>query len=156
MSIRRVGSSPVSRTKGPLQEALHHARVVELADSLDSGSSVLYGRAGSSPASRTRREKTGIACLFPSGASVCCANRPLAAGLLNMRRGPSWGYLRAKSRLRKLHAETRLRAQPHTPASPRRQGGGFWFLPLKFADVMGGLRNCEIFKGGPSRSETAD
>ena len=133
-----------------------HARVVELADSLDSGSSVLYGRAGSSPASRTRREKTGIACLFPSGASVCCANRPLAAGLLNMRRGPSWGYLRAKSRLRKLHAETRLRAQPHTPASPRRQGGGFWFLPLKFADVMGGLRNCEIFKGGPSRSETAD
>ena len=30
-----------------------HARVVELADSLDSGSSVLYGRAGSSPASRT-------------------------------------------------------------------------------------------------------
>ena len=30
------------------------ARVVELADSLDSGSSVPYGRAGSSPASRTR------------------------------------------------------------------------------------------------------
>ena len=32
------------------------ARVVELADSLDSGSSVLYGRAGSSPASRTSSE----------------------------------------------------------------------------------------------------
>ena len=31
-----------------------NARVVELADSLDSGSSVHYGRAGSSPASRTR------------------------------------------------------------------------------------------------------
>ena len=30
------------------------ARVVELADSLDSGSSAHYGRAGSSPASRTR------------------------------------------------------------------------------------------------------
>ena len=30
------------------------ARVVELADSLDSGSSVQYGRAGSSPASRTK------------------------------------------------------------------------------------------------------
>ena len=29
------------------------ARVVELADSLDSGSSVHYARAGSSPASRT-------------------------------------------------------------------------------------------------------
>ena len=31
-----------------------HARVVELADSLDSGSSVHYARAGSSPASRTK------------------------------------------------------------------------------------------------------
>ena len=30
-----------------------YARVVELADSLDSGSSAHYGRAGSSPASRT-------------------------------------------------------------------------------------------------------
>ena len=30
------------------------ARVVELADSLDSGSSVHYARAGSSPASRTK------------------------------------------------------------------------------------------------------
>ena len=34
-----------------------HARVVELADSLDSGSSVHYGRAGSSPASRTKKER---------------------------------------------------------------------------------------------------
>ena len=32
---------------------LPNARVVELADSLDSGSSVHSGRAGSSPASRT-------------------------------------------------------------------------------------------------------
>ena len=31
-----------------------HAGVLELADSLDSGSSVHYGRAGSSPASRTK------------------------------------------------------------------------------------------------------
>ena len=31
------------------------ARVVELADSLDSGSSVHYARAGSSPASRTNK-----------------------------------------------------------------------------------------------------
>ena len=34
--------------------ACWHARVVELADSLDSGSSAPYGRAGSSPASRTK------------------------------------------------------------------------------------------------------
>ena len=32
------------------------ARVVELADSLDSGSSVQYGRGGSSPPSRTKIE----------------------------------------------------------------------------------------------------
>jgi hypothetical protein len=34
-----------------------YARVVELADSLDSGSSVQYARAGSSPASRTNNRK---------------------------------------------------------------------------------------------------
>ena len=50
--FRRVGSSPVSRTNFLLKDCTC-ARVVELADSLDSGSSVLYGRAGSSPASRT-------------------------------------------------------------------------------------------------------
>ena len=33
-----------------------YARVVELADSLDSGSSVHYARAGSSPASRTKKK----------------------------------------------------------------------------------------------------
>ena len=33
-----------------------YARVVELVDSLDSGSSVHCGRAGSSPASRTRKD----------------------------------------------------------------------------------------------------
>ena len=43
--------------------AAPYARVVELADSLDSGSSVLYGRAGSSPASRTNRRTP-----FPYGA----------------------------------------------------------------------------------------
>ncbi len=35
-----------------------NARVVELADSLDSGSSVQYARAGSSPASRTKPTKS--------------------------------------------------------------------------------------------------
>ena len=39
-----------------LKSAVPHARVVELADSLDSGSSVRYGRAGSSPASRTKSD----------------------------------------------------------------------------------------------------
>ena len=45
------GSSAAIRTIFSSEAA--YARVVELADSLDSGSSVLHGRAGSSPASRT-------------------------------------------------------------------------------------------------------
>ena len=47
---KRAGSSPAIRT---IFLKIKYARVVELADSLDSGSSVHYGRAGSSPASRT-------------------------------------------------------------------------------------------------------
>ena len=41
-----------------------YARVVELADSLDSGSSVHYGRAGSSPASRTKKKDTTYVVSF--------------------------------------------------------------------------------------------
>ena len=37
---------------------IKYARVVELADSLDSGSSVHSGRAGSSPASRTKNRQS--------------------------------------------------------------------------------------------------
>ena len=39
------------------RDSKENARVVELADSLDSGSSVHSGRAGSSPASRTKSPK---------------------------------------------------------------------------------------------------
>ena len=38
------------------EKKLYYARVVELADSLDSGSSGHYARAGSSPASRTKSD----------------------------------------------------------------------------------------------------
>ena len=78
VSIRRVGSSPVSRTTLPLWKALHHARVVELADSLDSGSSVLYGRAGSSPASRTTSEQAAyrLLRLFQKSERAHCAAPP--------------------------------------------------------------------------------
>ena len=41
-----------------------YARVVELADSLDSGSSVHYARAGSAPASRTKKKDTASAVSF--------------------------------------------------------------------------------------------
>ena len=41
-----------------------YARVVELADSLDSGSSVHYARAGSSPASRTKKKDTTYVVSF--------------------------------------------------------------------------------------------
>ena len=84
----RAGSSPASRTrkkdKVPLQRggtlfplpsvrqesSYRCARVVELADSLDSGSSVLYGRAGSSPASRTRKKRQAVPVF-----SFWCARR---------------------------------------------------------------------------------
>ena len=53
---RSTGGLPSGGTpqRGDTGSKVHiDARVVELADSLDSGSSVHYGRAGSSPASRT-------------------------------------------------------------------------------------------------------
>ena len=59
------------RAKCYIKQALihkAHARVVELADSLDSGSSVHSGRAGSSPASRTKTpgaSASGVFCCRP-------------------------------------------------------------------------------------------
>ena len=51
-----------------------NARVVELADSLDSGSSVHSGRAGSSPASRTKIPHTRVCgILFISAPKSCSA-----------------------------------------------------------------------------------
>ena len=67
-STGRVGSSPITRTTP--QKKLHRcARVVELADSLDSGSSAHYGRAGSSPASRTKKstDPNGVGTFFVPG-----------------------------------------------------------------------------------------
>ena len=58
-STGRVGSSPITRTTFLFrlwERNFGYARVVELADSLDSGSSAHYGRAGSSPASRTNSD----------------------------------------------------------------------------------------------------
>ena len=55
------------------------ARVVELADSLDSGSSAHYGRAGSSPASRTKKIRHPFGCrifLRPRGIRVKIAVQP--------------------------------------------------------------------------------
>ena len=43
------------------QQLTHYGRVVELVDSLDSGSSVHYGRAGASPASPTKKEADAFA-----------------------------------------------------------------------------------------------
>ncbi len=45
-----------------LYSSIPNARVVELADSLDSGSSVHSGRAGSSPASRTKFKRSRSPC----------------------------------------------------------------------------------------------
>ena len=51
----RVNISKRERKLKPI-----YARVVELVDSLDSGSNVHSGRAGSSPASRTKETAVGL------------------------------------------------------------------------------------------------
>ena len=60
-----------------------YARVVELADSLDSGSSVHYARAGSSPASRTMSEQAMDRLLrlilYVRARSRRCSSFPTAA-----------------------------------------------------------------------------
>ena len=48
-----------------------YARVVELVDSLDSGSSVHCGRAGSSPASRTKKTDTYLGIRYFYLCDVC-------------------------------------------------------------------------------------
>ena len=59
-----------------LNEARPYARVVELADSLDSGSSVQYARAGSSPASRTKQKRHPKGCRFSFGRQGVPQNPP--------------------------------------------------------------------------------
>ncbi len=59
-----------------------NARVVELADSLDSGSSVHYARAGSSPASRTKKRQA------PSGACRFLFPHPVGADYISARWQP--------------------------------------------------------------------
>ena len=73
-----------------------YARVVELADSLDSGSSVLHARAGSSPASRTIKEtsfvyqgKRGFFLHF--GQKTSTDQKRRHRGRIQMRRGDRAG-----------------------------------------------------------------
>ena len=75
-----------------LQKTQHHARVVELADSLDSGSSVLYGRAGSSPASRTKKKHAAGVFLFGAQRSASRTAPPLAGFYWNCRKNPPWFF----------------------------------------------------------------
>ena len=52
-----------------------NARVVELADSLDSGSSVHFGRAGSSPASRIETYEIFVGLFFCNYSKSCSRKR---------------------------------------------------------------------------------
>jgi hypothetical protein len=75
------------RAKCYIKQALihkAHARVVELADSLDSGSSVHSGRAGSSPASRTKTPRASAPGVF------CC--RPPSTGA-KKHHADAWGFI---------------------------------------------------------------
>ena len=74
-----------------------YARVVELADSLDSGSSVHDGRAGSSPASRTKKERHLLSAdvfLFLSGGRMYCLEEireDLGSGVVALNPQPGLG-----------------------------------------------------------------
>ena len=74
--------------------------MVELADSLDSGSSAHYGRAGSSPASRTKKRETRKACLSFFGAQGDSArNRGSTHETLKIRAAGD-GFLASRVRAR--------------------------------------------------------
>ena len=59
-----MGEAVVVYGGGQVRPPKQDARVVELADSLDSGSSVHYARAGSSPASRTKEDTIDVVSSF--------------------------------------------------------------------------------------------
>ena len=83
----------------PRQKRRIYARVVELADSLDSGSSVHYARAGSSPASRTtsflqlhkHARVVELADSLDSGSSVHYARAGSSPASRTKKEGHSYG-----------------------------------------------------------------
>ena len=93
-----------------------NARVVELADSLDSGSSVHSGRAGSSPASRTKIPHTRVrGILFISAPKSCSASGG---------RGSIRGKMRCAAGAVILNIS-------HTAANVDVRGGFLWFGKIK-------------------------
>ncbi|WP_300692734.1 hypothetical protein, partial [uncultured Oscillibacter sp.] len=57
-----------------------------------SGSSVLYGRAGSSPASRTKKKHAAGVFLFGAQRSASRTAPPLAGFYWNCRKNPPWFF----------------------------------------------------------------
>ena len=78
----RTSRDSIGKRSG-MTAKMKNARVVELADSLDSGSSVHYARAGSSPASRTTSEQAlyRLFRLFYSQRALLSFNKTCYAGL---------------------------------------------------------------------------
>ncbi len=110
-----------------------YARVVELADSLDSGSSVHYARAGSTPASRTKKKDTASAVSF-----FFYFNRPRPPEPLSRISTNQANLSRAKSpRVLPLHAK--IRSGKYYPSILRhfccRAGSSLKYAPtdLRFA-----------------------
>ncbi len=129
MSNRRVGSNPVSRTSSvPKKDRPLYARVVELADSLDSGSSVHYGRAGSSPASRTTSPPKTVSSVGPfwGGGKNCILYARVVELADSLDSGSSVHYGRAGS-----SPASRTTSPPKTVSSV----GPFW----------GGGKNCILY-----------
>ena len=85
----RTSRDSIGKRSG-MTAKMKNARVVELADSLDSGSSVHYARAGSSPASRTKKKDTTFVVSFflgaaPFGISMACRSKPSLRNCLVLR-----------------------------------------------------------------------
>ena len=113
----RAGSSPAIRT---IFLKIKYARVVELADSLDSGSSAHYGRAGSSPASRTKSDTNfdtmGIRLVSdffaPWGGRFCMSRHSVFSHAVRWRsaRDPWFHFFKQESRVRKVLETRRVRS----------------------------------------------
>ena len=94
--------------------------MVELADSLDSGSSAHYGRAGSSPASRTKSDTDfdtmGISLVSdffaPWGGRFCMSRHSVFSHAVRWRsaRDPGFHFFNQESRVRKVLETRRVRS----------------------------------------------
>ena len=112
------GGTPQRGSDG--SKSSYDARVVELADSLDSGSSVHYGRAGSSPASRTKTKGHPFGCPFVLVSAVQRAAPPFGIAMLGGSTRKGYATSVRRQGRQRLCGELRLRQNTRTAHWRRR------------------------------------